>query len=552
MYDNNDNKQNRFFTIHSFNASRWLVFTCAFALLTASGHARNAGFKFISGGTLATGRDPGAILALPGTNDLLISSYRDSSVMAAGRSAAGFVAPPTGTYYDGRNFDGKRVARKDATIDFDWGNDAPLPGFGADSFSIRWTGELRVEHSGTYRFTTECDDGVRLWLDDQQIIDQWHDTAPAFYSGEIELQGGRTYKLRMDYYENGGGALARLYWEPPGTGDRRVILPVAGGFIKHATADAGLGARALASGDVNGDGRADLAVANYNFNATVTVLLSAADAPPLTGGARQSVESVGDDPIALALVDLNGDALPELIVLNRSSGDLRIFPRATPSTNDAKLKQFYNSTDAVRIALPANADAPVDLAVADFTGDKLPDLCVLAGDVYVFPNVSGEIQASPRRFPITRENEKNITATSMAAADLDRDGDMDLALALTDARKNITGVAILRNQGNPEFALQPADDALVRNVELAESADVTTYGVVRASDLDGDGLADVVLNHPTQPKLFVYRNEARKGLATTKALRAVPFQISDLNGDGNADIAALHGFAATVSVWFAR
>ncbi len=103
------------------------------------------------------------------------------------------------------------LVRDDQAIDFDWGGGAPEWNIvGADKFSARWTRNLSL-NSGRYRFTVTADDGVRLWVNGQLLIDQWHDAAATFYSQEIDLAGG-SVPVKMEYYENTGGAVAKLTW----------------------------------------------------------------------------------------------------------------------------------------------------------------------------------------------------------------------------------------------------------------------------------------------------------------------------------------------------
>jgi hypothetical protein len=79
----------------------------------------------------------------------------------------------------------------------------------AEDFSVRWTRQLYFP-AGTYRFTTEVDDGVRLWVDGKLLIDQWHDGI-ASYSSDIYLGEGK-HGIRMEMYEHTGYAKARLWW----------------------------------------------------------------------------------------------------------------------------------------------------------------------------------------------------------------------------------------------------------------------------------------------------------------------------------------------------
>jgi len=113
------------------------------------------------------------------------------------------------------SFTSKKLSRIDPVLDFNWGLDAPAPEVQADTFSVRWTGRLRPQFSEDYTFFVTADDGIRLWVGGELLVDQWRDQAPTTYSATKALVGGRDYALRMDFYENGFGAVARLEWESP-------------------------------------------------------------------------------------------------------------------------------------------------------------------------------------------------------------------------------------------------------------------------------------------------------------------------------------------------
>jgi glucose/arabinose dehydrogenase len=119
------------------------------------------------------------------------------------------------TYFDNLNFTGASVTRVDPVVDFNWGTGSPAPGIGIDTFSARWTGQVEAPATGTYTFYTQSDDGVRLWVNGQQLVNNWTDHAPVENSGTIALSAGQRYDIRMEFYENGGGAVARLSWSGP-------------------------------------------------------------------------------------------------------------------------------------------------------------------------------------------------------------------------------------------------------------------------------------------------------------------------------------------------
>jgi hypothetical protein len=117
-----------------------------------------------------------------------------------------------GEYYDNSDLTNWKVTRVDPTVNFDWGTGSPDASIGADTFSARWTGRLQADYSETYTFYTNSDDGVRLWINNVLLIDNWTDHAPAENSATMALTAGQSYSIKMEYYENSGGAVAQLLW----------------------------------------------------------------------------------------------------------------------------------------------------------------------------------------------------------------------------------------------------------------------------------------------------------------------------------------------------
>jgi len=120
-----------------------------------------------------------------------------------------------GMYYRTGDLSGEAVInRVDPEIDFDWVDGSPDSSLQADIFSVRWTGELEVEFSETYTFYANTDDGVRLWINNELVIDRWVDRrAPTEAKGTVDLIGGQRCPIVMEYYESGGNAVAQLSWE---------------------------------------------------------------------------------------------------------------------------------------------------------------------------------------------------------------------------------------------------------------------------------------------------------------------------------------------------
>jgi hypothetical protein len=127
--------------------------------------------------------------------------------------------PPTeswrGEYFNSPMLSGNpTLVREDPVIDFDWGRGSPSPEILKDGFSARWTRTVSLE-AGSYRFYATSDDGVRMFLDGDLIIDQWHLGRATTYTADRTLSAGN-YTLVVEYFEGWGDASIRVWWDRPG------------------------------------------------------------------------------------------------------------------------------------------------------------------------------------------------------------------------------------------------------------------------------------------------------------------------------------------------
>jgi LysM repeat protein len=126
-------------------------------------------------------------------------------------------APPTETWYGeffaNESLFGTPVATHHTPyIGFEWRGERPLPGVPHDHFSARWTRRVDLENDH-YRFCAMTDDGVRIWVDGEQVLDEWHPNNSVAYCGITYVHAG-THDVRVEYYEQGGEALIYVWWEP--------------------------------------------------------------------------------------------------------------------------------------------------------------------------------------------------------------------------------------------------------------------------------------------------------------------------------------------------
>jgi hypothetical protein len=100
-------------------------------------------------------------------------------------------------------------------------------------WSARWTGYLEAPSTGTYTFHTFSNDGIRLWVNDQLIVEDWTDHGEKEDTGLIALTAGQRYPIRMEYFYNGGQGASKLWWTPPN--GAKAPIPANAFRLPHST-----------------------------------------------------------------------------------------------------------------------------------------------------------------------------------------------------------------------------------------------------------------------------------------------------------------------------
>ncbi|MEZ4515628.1 MAG: helix-hairpin-helix domain-containing protein [Chloroflexota bacterium] len=117
-----------------------------------------------------------------------------------------------GEYFNNLSLRGAPVlVREDADIDFDWSKSPPAPSINPDQFSVRWTRMVDLEKA-RYRFSVTSDDGARLWVNDELLVDDWTDHPAKTLNRDISLPGGPV-PVRLEYFENAYDSMIRLAWD---------------------------------------------------------------------------------------------------------------------------------------------------------------------------------------------------------------------------------------------------------------------------------------------------------------------------------------------------
>lgn len=116
-------------------------------------------------------------------------------------------------FYNNKTLSGAPVlTRYDPSIGFDWGTGSPAPEVWADGFSARWTRKVHL-NTDHYRFCARSDDGVRLWVGNALILDEWHPNPATSFCSTHWVSSGY-YDMKVEYYEDGGSAMIYVWWEP--------------------------------------------------------------------------------------------------------------------------------------------------------------------------------------------------------------------------------------------------------------------------------------------------------------------------------------------------
>lgn len=139
--------------------------------------------------------------------------------------------------------------RVDPTVDFQWGAGSPDASVPTDFFSARWTGKIQAQFTESYTFYTNSDEGVSLWVNGQQLIDNFSDHTLTEDTGTISLKAGEVYDIRVEYYEQAFDATMQLSWSSPSTAKQ--IVPSTqlygdAGWTNGAFLNADVGAPATA------------------------------------------------------------------------------------------------------------------------------------------------------------------------------------------------------------------------------------------------------------------------------------------------------------------
>lgn len=291
--------------------------------------------------------------------------------------------------------------------------------------------------------------------------------------------------------------------------------------------------RATAIGDIDGDGKPDLVVANYN-SASISVFRNTGSSGSLSFAAKVDLTTGGDYPISIAIGDIDVDGKPDLAVANFNTSLVSIF-RNTSTSGTISFEGKFDVTTGI------NARS---VAIGDIDGDGKPDLavgCVSTHAVSVLRNTGSSGTLS---FATKVDITAAASVNSVAIGDMDGDGKHDLIASYT------SGVSVFRNLSSSGSVSYDARQDF--------GTGQNPWSVV-AGDLDGDHKLDlVVANFNSSSAYFVsvLRNTSTSGAISfatkvdlTTETNPASVAIGDINGDGKPDLAAANYGSASLSLF---
>ncbi len=301
-------------------------------------------------------------------------------------------------------------------------------------------------------------------------------------------------------------------------------------FVAKADYTTGSGSYSVSIGDLDGDGKPDLAVANFSSN-SVSVLRNTTTSGAISFAVKADF-ATGTGPYSVSIGDLNGDGKPELAMVNYGSNTVSV---------------FRNTSTSGAVSFAAKADfatgfGPYSVSIGDLDGDGKPDLAVASCNSSTVSVLRNTSTSGSLNFAAKADFATGSGPVSVSIGDLDGDGRPDLAVA----NNSDDNVSVLRNTstlGTVSFAVK---------VDFATG----TYPYsVSIGDLDGDGRPDLAVANNTDDNVSVLRNTSTSGtvsfaakddFATGSGPRSV--SIGDINGDGKPDLAVVNYGDNNVSV----
>ncbi len=316
-------------------------------------------------------------------------------------------------------------------------------------------------------------------------------------------------------------------------------------FDPHVSFTSGSGPYGVAVGDIDGDGKSDVVVANY-FSNTISIYRNTSSSGSITSGslaAKVDFTTAGN-PFAIAINDIDGDSKLDVVVSVSGASVVSVF-RNTATSGSISAGSLAASVD---FAVGAN---PAGLDVRDIDGDGKPDIVVAnttPNTISVLHNTSTSGSITIGSFAPKVDFTTGATPHGVAIGDIDGDGKPDIAVTNNAANT----VSLFHNT---------ATVGIINGASLASKVDFATAlnpWNIKIADIDGDNKADVTLINYNSNSVSVFRNTATSGSITGGSLAAkvdfttgskpIDIAMGDVDGDGKPDIFVTNDWSTSISV----
>ncbi len=152
-----------------------------------------------------------AFIGNAGASPVVERDYLINAVVGTGNGLLG-------SYFNGlQDPSGVPTATEiDHQVDFNWNGNSPINLVGGSNWAGEWTGQIQAESTGTYTLATNSDDGVRVYINGNLVIDNYGYHAPTLDYGTVNFVAGQKYTIDIKFFQGGGGSVLQLFWSAPG------------------------------------------------------------------------------------------------------------------------------------------------------------------------------------------------------------------------------------------------------------------------------------------------------------------------------------------------